>query len=70
MHIIKYVIYSYKTHRSNFLGFTRFSICLVLFIRLSHLLITHWEEGHQKLKNESTKQYERQRILIILYRKR
>lgn len=32
---------------------------------LSHLLITRWEEGHQKLKNESTKQYEKQRRNFI-----
>ncbi|HFR3838400.1 TPA: hypothetical protein ACHWCB_001796 [Streptococcus suis] len=32
---------------------------------LKNLLITHWEEGHQKLKNESNKQYERQRRNFI-----
>ncbi|HEL1601731.1 TPA: site-specific integrase [Streptococcus suis] len=32
---------------------------------LKNLLITRWEEGHQKLKNESTKQYERQRRNFI-----
>ncbi|HFU3712615.1 TPA: hypothetical protein ACGOZJ_002138 [Streptococcus suis] len=32
---------------------------------LSNLLIKKWEEGHQKLKNESTKQYERQRRNFI-----
>ena len=31
----------------------------------SNLLIKKWEEGHQKLKNESTKQYERQRRNFI-----
>ncbi|HEL1811314.1 TPA: site-specific integrase [Streptococcus suis] len=32
---------------------------------LSQLLLSKWEEGHQKLKNESTKQYERQRRNFI-----
>ncbi|HFI0351055.1 TPA: hypothetical protein ACGOZT_000578 [Streptococcus suis] len=32
---------------------------------LSHLLITRWEEGHQKLKQESPKQYDRQRRNFI-----
>ncbi|HEL1593001.1 TPA: site-specific integrase [Streptococcus suis] len=32
---------------------------------LKNLLITRWEEGHQKLKNESNKQYERQRRNFI-----
>ncbi|HEL2248389.1 TPA: site-specific integrase [Streptococcus suis] len=32
---------------------------------LSNLLIKKWEEGHQKLKNESNKQYERQRRNFI-----
>ena len=32
---------------------------------ISNLLIKKWEEGHQKLKNESTKQYERQRRNFI-----
>ncbi|HFI0468301.1 TPA: hypothetical protein ACGOYW_001722 [Streptococcus suis] len=32
---------------------------------LSHLLITRWEEGHQKLKNESQSKYERQRKNFI-----
>lgn len=32
---------------------------------LSHLLISKWEEGHQKLKNESQSKYERQRRNFI-----
>ncbi|HEM5241090.1 TPA: site-specific integrase, partial [Streptococcus suis] len=32
---------------------------------LSHLLITRWVEGHQKLKNESQSKYERQRKNFI-----
>ncbi|HHW4958583.1 TPA: hypothetical protein ACU0L4_000553 [Streptococcus suis] len=32
---------------------------------LSHLLITRWEEGHQKLKKESQSKYERQRRNFI-----
>ncbi|WP_238141469.1 hypothetical protein [Streptococcus suis] len=32
---------------------------------LSNLLIKKWEEGHQKFKNESTRQYERQRRNFI-----
>ncbi|HEM5491003.1 TPA: site-specific integrase [Streptococcus suis] len=32
---------------------------------LSQLLLSKWEEGHQKLKNESNKQYERQRKNFI-----
>lgn len=32
---------------------------------LSNLLIKKWEEGHQKLKNDSPKQYERQRKNFI-----
>ncbi|HFR3774266.1 TPA: hypothetical protein ACHVGQ_000474 [Streptococcus suis] len=32
---------------------------------LKNLLITRWEEGHQKLKNKSNKQYERQRRNFI-----
>ncbi|MFM0588127.1 hypothetical protein [Streptococcus suis] len=34
-------------------------------LALSHLLITRWEEGHQKLKQESPKQYDRQRRNFI-----
>ncbi|HEM3726633.1 TPA: site-specific integrase [Streptococcus suis] len=32
---------------------------------LSQLLISKWEEGHQKLKNESTRQYDKQRRNFI-----
>lgn len=32
---------------------------------LSHLLISRWEEGHQKLKNESQSKYEKQRKNFI-----
>ncbi|HFI0660421.1 TPA: hypothetical protein ACGO48_000654, partial [Streptococcus suis] len=32
---------------------------------LSQLLISKWEEGHQKLKNESQSKYERQRRNFI-----
>ncbi|MGU7877992.1 hypothetical protein ACS6ZA_11045 [Streptococcus suis] len=32
---------------------------------LKNLLITRWEEGHQKLKNESPRQYDRQRENFI-----